>query len=135
METIKSIEDTSWKDSKSQWADSFDGFKIVTDEQTIELGISNLQGCCENWGYFLCNDDTSEFVGAALLGVEITDTALNEAIFNRVLEDGVYEGGVMFVDIKTDRGVLQFVAYNSHNGYYGHEAVVRSKQLTTSESL
>ena len=41
----------------------------------------------------------------------------------------------MFVDIVTDRGVLQFVAYNIHNGYYGHEAKVISTQLEHNETL
>jgi hypothetical protein len=39
------------------------------------------------------------------------------------------------VNIDTDRGQLQFVAYNEHNGYYGHNAVVVSKQLTHEECL
>jgi len=41
----------------------------------------------------------------------------------------------MFVDLKTDRGKLQFVAYNEHNGYYGHEAEVICNQLNHSEVL
>lgn len=41
----------------------------------------------------------------------------------------------MFVDLITDRGVLQFVAYNEQNGYYGHLAKVESRQLTHEETL
>jgi hypothetical protein len=41
----------------------------------------------------------------------------------------------MFVDIETDRGVLQFVAYNAHNGYYGHKARVQSTQLRHTVTL
>jgi len=26
----------------------------------------------------------------------------------------------MFINIDTSEGLLQFAAYNSHNGYYGH---------------
>ena len=28
----------------------------------------------------------------------------------------------MFVNINTSNGLLQFAAYNNHNGYYGHNA-------------
>ena len=41
----------------------------------------------------------------------------------------------MFVNVETDKGLLQFVAYNEHNGYYGHEACVISKHLNESEYL
>ncbi len=35
----------------------------------------------------------------------------------------------MFVNLETNKGTLQFVAYNEHNGHYGHEAKVTCKQL------
>lgn len=71
-------------------------------------------------------------------GVSITDTELNEAVWQKSGLDPTviyYEGNTMFVNIDTDRGVLQFVAYNEHNGYYGHSASVTSKQLTHGEVL
>jgi hypothetical protein len=36
----------------------------------------------------------------------------------------MYEGGAMFINFITDVGVFQIVAYNEHNGYYGHESVL-----------
>ena len=51
------------------------------------------------------------------------------------LNGDYFEGGVMFVNITTSKGVLQFVAYNEHNGYYGHSACVISKQLNHEECL
>lgn len=107
-----------------------DGFVIVTDEQEIILGINNQGSCCESWGHFWCNDNPQEFVGATVHDVTIT----NNALITEKAPD-VYEGGVMFVNIVTDRGVLQFVAYNSHNGYYSHSATVECKQLNHSEYL
>ena len=121
------------------------GYLIITDKQEIELSISNMQDCCENWGYFMSEDNIDDYIGANLIGIELTDTLLNEA---SMVKEGfterqggkdmfrwIYEGGIMFVDIKTDRGVLQFVAYNEHNGYYGHEARVKSTFLEHSETL
>ena len=121
METILKIEETTF--------DGKDGFIVTTNKQSIKLGIDNGQCCCENWGYFISEDDTSDFIGANLIDIKITDTLLkpSEDEFN---VNDIYEGDVMFVNIETNKGLLQFVAYNEHNGYYGHEACVLSKQLT-----
>jgi hypothetical protein len=121
------------------------GFQIVTSEQLITLAISDDPGCCESWGYFLTEDNTEKFIGAELRGVSITDTnrsnrrfvmatAAPEAGDDRPIES-LDQGDVMFVDLETDRGILQFFAYNAHNGYYGHTASVRSKQLQHSATL
>ena len=117
MEKILKIEETSF--------DGKDGFVITTDQQEIKLGIDNGQCCCENWGYFMSEDDLSEFVGSNLIAVKVVDTALKKW---DEIED-MYEGDAMFVNIETSNGLLQFVAYNEHNGYYGHEACVISKQV------
>jgi len=117
MEKILKIEETSF--------DGKDGFVITTDQQEIKLGIDNGQSCCENWGYFMSEDDLSEFVGSNLIAVKVVDTALKKW---DEIED-MYEGDAMFVNIETSNGLLQFVAYNEHNGYYGHEACVISKQV------
>ena len=118
----------------------YDGYLIITDKQEIELSIANGQDCCERWGYFMSEDNTEDYIGANLIDIELTDTALNEAKMKEEKVDSFingswYEGGIMFVDLKTDKGVLQFVAYNEHNGYYWHEAKVISTFLTHDENL
>jgi hypothetical protein len=114
------------------------GYEVITNEQRIKLYIDNDQSCCESFGYFWCNDDPQEFIGAELYTVTLTDTALNQ----RYLEDRdmdpkseYFSGGVMFVNLETSKGTLQFVAYNEHDGYYGHEATVECTQLAHSETL
>ncbi len=114
------------------------GFEVVTNNQTIKLLIDDQQDCCETFGYFWCNDEPGEFIGAELLNVTITDKELNEAkMKENELEpnDKWFEGGVMFVNLETNKGTLQFVAYNEHNGYYGHKAKITCKQLSHSETL
>lgn len=132
MEKILSITEATFKLSKTDWCE-YEGYQVLTDQQTIQLGISNSRSCCERWGSLMTNDSTTEFIGAQLISVSITDTALNNKVIEEI--ESVDCGGVMFVNIETDKGLLQFVAYNSHNGYYGHEAVVVSKQLNHSEVL
>lgn len=112
--------------------DGMEGFEVVTDKQSIKLMISSGQSCCERSGYFWCNDNPQDFVGADVIGVRLTDTALNQAQMDEnALDPGhkYFEGGCMFVDIETSIGPLQSVAYNEHNGYYGHEARVVCSQL------
>lgn len=130
MEKIISIKEYSEK--------GFEGFEVLTDKQQIRMKISSGQSCCEQFGYFSCNDDVNDFVGANLLDVRLVDQALstvemtNEGIN---VNDKYFEGGLMFVNLETDRGTLQFVLYNMHNGYYSHEARVESTQLNCQEFL
>ena len=115
-----------------------EGYEVITDKQHIKLSIDNYQSCCENWGYFWCNDNPQDFIGTSLIDVTLTDVALNEVHMKKNELDPkskYFSGGVMFVNLNTDKGVLQFVAYNEHNGYYGHEAKVECAQLNNSEYL
>lgn len=132
METILRIEDTQFSHGNG-WASHYEGFQIVTDKQTIKLGISTGQSCCERTGYFMSEDNLKDFEGSDLVKVEISDTQLKPCEEFDVKD--MYEGGVMFVNIHTSNGLLQFVAYNEHNGYYGHDAIVVSEQLMHTETL
>jgi hypothetical protein len=117
-----------------EFDESWAGFKITTNIQVITLEIYNESSCCESWGYFWSNDNVNDFIGATLLGVKIVDDALNVRKFYE--ESGnLDEGDVMFVNLETDKGTLQFTAYTSHNGYYAHTAKVTSNQLTIEEWL
>jgi len=131
MEKILRIEKAVFKESAKNWCD-YEGYQIITDKQTIKLGIDNMRSCCENWGYFFSEDNLDEFIGAELLDIKLTDSQLKPAEFDT---NNMYEGGAMFVNIETSKGTLQFIAYNEHNGYYGHESCVISKQLTHEEVL
>lgn len=126
-ETITRIEEGDYDNGLS-------GYKITTTNQEIKL-LMDMEGqCCERYGYFMTEDDVSEFIGATVLGVNITDSLLNTIKYDTTKEIDD-EAVVMFATILTDRGSLQFVAYNSHNGYYGHTARVISNQLNHSETL
>ena len=131
MEKILRIEETNFKTKENDW-NSYEGFQIITDKQTIKLGISDGQSCCERSGYFMSEDDFTEFIGANLIDLAITDTCLNT---KKLEAEELYEPDLMFINLNTDKGLLQFVAYNSHNGYYGHSAVVVSEQLNHEEVL
>jgi hypothetical protein len=123
------------QEAGGEYGSTMTGYEVVTTEQSIKLLIGSYQNCCERWGYFWCNEKPSDFVGAEVRGVSLTDTALSTKALEANDAHAVDDGDVMFVNIETDRGVLQFVAYNSHNGYYGHEARVECRQLKHTEHL
>lgn len=107
---------------------SYDGYKITTTEQEIYMVISNTQSCCESFGYFWSNDNVQEFVDTELINIAVTDEQYEKSILEK-RDITLYEGGAVFVDIITNKGVLQFTIYNEHNGYYGHSVKIVSNQL------
>lgn len=107
-------------------SERFDGYAVRTDKHDYFLLISNGQKCCEKWGYFESQDDLSYFLGAELLEVSVTDTALNKRVFegNEHADGWLREDECMFVDFSTDKGLFQLAVYNSDNGYYGHDVLL-----------
>lgn len=124
-EIIIKIEETTFQKGR------FDGYEITTNKQIIQFGIDNCQRCCESWGYFSSEDNLNEFIGAELLDIQLTDTALNTKKFEGLSS----EDNLMFVTFETNKGFFQLTAYNGHNGYYGHDAVIISQQLTEQNNL
>ena len=106
--------------------DGNDGFLVETNNRKIFVGISNGQSCCEMWGYFHTLDNLQEFDGATLTDINIVDTALNVKKLDEQIGYGLNEGACLFVNFETDKGTFQLTAYNEHNGYYGHQAVITS---------
>lgn len=133
-EKILKIEEATWAEGDSKYS-SMEGYLITTDQQEIKIGISNGQSCCENAGYLTTNDNIQDFVGAEILGIKLTDTALNTQMIKDKFEYGFDAGDIVFVDINTNKGTLQLAVYNSHNGYYGHSIEIKSNQLTKESSL
>jgi hypothetical protein len=114
------------------------GYKIITSNQEILLMIDNSASCCESWGWFWCNDNPRSFIGTEIKDIRLTNEALNQVYMSRNDLDPsekYFDGGICYVNIETNRGILQFVAYNLHNGYYGHTAKIVSKQLNHEEVL
>lgn len=130
---------------------TYDGFEIITNEQTILLAIDNINQCCEDVGYFMTNDNVNDFIGAQLHSIDYVDGELKvhkvqKKIFDLAGQYVNYQYDEYYVDMKrsvqlqdsnnyalfvnlhTSRGKLQFVAYNAGNGYYGHDFRLISEQ-------
>lgn len=95
---------------------NMDGLLIETNKGTIKLLIDNDQNCCEHWGceFLETPDDFNKFIGAKLIRIEDTNDNMlpNSA--------GDSEWNETQLKIITNKGVLQYAVYNSHNGYYSH---------------
>lgn len=114
-----------------------DGFEIKTNKQTITLKLGDGGGgCCEISGTLMSEDDLSRFVGSQLTSITRVDEQLKSYPALEELPNNDDRGtATVFVNLDTSVGLLQFVAYNNHNGYYGHPVTVRSKQLAIDESI
>jgi len=127
---IRAIREAEWRDRGicHRWGEHrYQGYEIETDSETIRIGIDSEQGCCERFGYLCSEDEPAKFVGASLLRIDrvTRDTERDAVLVREVMRDyGLDGGGALFVNVVTDRGTFQIVAYNEHNGYYGHEAVL-----------
>lgn len=135
-ETIQKIEEVFDVEipTKERYSTKGDGYRITTDQQEILALIGNGQNCCEEWGYLLTESETDKFIGANLLSIDLTGTnRVKETI--DALEDAANYGDALFVDFATSEGVLQFAAYNSHNGYYGHRVYLGSNQINHTDYL
>ena len=126
----KILEINKISDSKS------DGIEIVTNKQKISFLIDNAQQCCEDFGYFISEDNLEEFIGSKLFDINLIseDNEVRSLFADKFNLDNEDFNGI-FINIETSDGTLQFVAYNEHNGYYGHTFTVTSKQLNFSKEV
>lgn len=132
---IKTIKEGYAKTSNRN--NGYSGFEITVDQDGEEfylfVGIENRQQCCEEWGYIISDDDINSFIDTVLCRIEVVDEALNTKIVDAMPDKkNEYKrlyGKTYFVNFVTNLGVLQFAAYNIHNGYYGHDVVIISNAL------
>lgn len=96
-------------------------YSITGEKEIKEKNFKNYQ----KWGYLSSEDDFGSFIGSELKNVYVTDTKL-ETIVPKMEED-LDAGSAMFINVETTKGLLQFAAYNEHNGYYGHGVKLVSK--------
>jgi len=126
MSKIISITEDEFVVTWDGWDKSYEGFIIEADDERIQVGISSGQQCCEEYGYLITNDEIKDFIGSTILSISVVDEVLNKKEIQEL--ECLDCGEAMFVNLETSNGLLQLVAYNSHNGFYGHEAVLISKK-------
>lgn len=98
------------------------GVDITLDDgRHVKFGIADRQHCCEEWDYLHPADDYSEYIGAEYLSLREIDTWPESISSSKDLRYDA--GGFQAIEVMTSKGPLQFVVYNSHNGYYTHNVI------------
>lgn len=103
------------------------GVEMKDDELFISFGSHGTlklsdegQSCCEH-RYMTTDDKLEEYVGAALLNIEVKDVPI-PILERKSYDDDDYsidEHDIQFVEISTTKGSFVLVTHNEHNGYYG----------------
>ena len=107
---------------------SYDGYEITTDQNTYLILISNCQSCCELTGYISSPDNFNDFIGAEILKVNAVEVDEEDYIKSEILKNELEYVDVLeaaFIHFETNKGTLELAVYNSHNGYYGHEILLK----------
>lgn len=90
-----------------------DGAVIIgfTDNSVLTL-FDGGRSCCES-RYIVSDADLQYFVGAKLINVKLAELPL----LSKEEDYDVHEA--QSLQLETDKGVVDFVTHNEHNGYYG----------------
>jgi hypothetical protein len=116
--------------------DEFQGYAIKTNKQTIRLVISRWTSCSEEFGVYLNlqKENTQvakakDLVGATVLkvrwGRDKPDGYKEPAEEDIDWNDYPFEKPTSYacVDVFTDKGKVQLVAWNRHDGPYPHTVI------------
>lgn len=126
---IEEVNNVNFNDSRYP---CYDGFRIETEDEEMYFLIDNLQSCCENWGTYLYTpEDLREYVGADYLGYD--ESSCSE-IENGLKSEYVESDEICFLNIHTSKGIIDFAVYNSHNGFYAHDVVLKITNKKTGET-
>ena len=105
---------------------TYNGIMIETEDEIIYFVIEHGQQCCENWGTYLYTPEKLEnYIGADYLGY--TESTC-EQIANFLKSEYVSPDETCFLNIKTSNGDIDYAVYNSHNGYYSHDVVLKNNK-------
>lgn len=132
------IEINRFEDLKLPNEVRLDGFSIKTKVDETIIGISSDQNCCEQAGIISTEDNLSDYIGALLWRVSLV-TQEGEQDYKVIPIErksmDPHQLHAIFVNLETQAGQLQFVLYNYQNGYYGHEVVIKSRNLSVSATI
>jgi hypothetical protein len=127
------------------WDEEWEGYKIITNLQCIDFKISNQESCCENWGHMSSDDNLNHYINSILLDIVLVDSKLDlhpvilesvgEWTSNSDADKDDWGERYIFANVITNCGTLQFAIYNCHNGYYGHQVEIKSRQLNMETNI
>lgn len=141
------------------------GCTITTEKQTIRVYIDNYHLCCEEYDVILLSppnidldkdlkDKDLELISIGWAKNDDIDPQFHEQFANKIhggmgdtpfhmlglvgdTTAGHKMGNIQYatLDLHTNKGLLQIVAYNDHNGYYEHNLYVEWDGYTDTQLL
>jgi len=105
------------------------GYEIIMSDKSknITMIISNSKHCCETYGVHTPSG-ISKFIGATYSHIIIN--GISEC------EDKIDEHARQIkIEIHTDRGIMEIILYNQHNGYYSHDVYIKTENINCYENL
>lgn len=138
METILAIGEAQYHTEENE--SRMSGYYIRTDNQVIKIGIQDYQNCRERFGHLASPNDFGEFLGAKLIEIKVNAYPLSKVVDEPMgtypFEDEYLDRReVIFINLETSKGTLQFTLYNYQNAYSGHNIQIKSTQLNLAESI
>ncbi len=110
---------------------NFMGYEMETDQGFVTIAVDNVSACCESFGAVDNLPNLEYFNGSNIVDIQAVE--VNEkgewrdskSLDNKIGDYGeeVLEAG--FIKIVTDKDTFDMSVYNNHNGYYGHEVIVK----------
>jgi hypothetical protein len=136
-ETILSIKSVESKEIQNFYSESkWIGFIIITNQRTLNLLITSERQCSEDVGsviikegILMTEDNINDFIGSKIISINVIEKQFDGQRYyanddNNYENSELYAGDCLFINFETSNGLLQFVLYNDHNGYYGHYASI-----------
>jgi hypothetical protein len=109
------------------------GYAIRTNKQTIKLLISQEQDCCETFGVYLKTPEGVEREGD-LIGARVLKVGWGRDHSDDESDED-FDCPCARVEIMTNKGQLQIVAWNDHLGYYPHGVFASWEGYTDTQSI
>ena len=120
--------------------DTYTGVCINTTQQTIKCLITNFASCCEEFDVQLHNADNlraHDMIGAEIESVSWGDKIAGQFDFDTggPRPSSCAYDDTAIVNVVTNKGLFQLIAFNEHNGYYPHDVYVEWRNYSDQQTL
>ncbi len=109
-QTVDAVKYAIGKKIKSIKLDG-DNLDITLDDDKILRMFDDGQSCCEH-RYMTTPDNLDNYIGETIVDFELKNGPDAEGEYGECHD-------IQFLEVKTDKDVIQFSNHNEHNGYYG----------------
>lgn len=117
------------------------GIELQTSHQTIKVFINSTQYCCENYDILMVTPD-KQLNPKELKGYTIQKVGWGKQTihpdYKWIVENNSLFGEDVYyaiVNVETNKGLIQIIAFNNHNGFYPHLVKVSWKDYQDTQKI